>query len=57
LKHYDEALADFNAAILINPGYANAFLNRSAARRASGDAAGADADAVKARELAAKTGK
>jgi tetratricopeptide (TPR) repeat protein len=44
LRQIDAAIADFTAAIQINPGYANAFLNRSAARRLAGDAAGAKAD-------------
>jgi tetratricopeptide (TPR) repeat protein len=57
LKHLSQALADFDVAILLNPAYANAFQNRSAARRASGDAAGAEADAAKVRELAAKPAK
>jgi tetratricopeptide (TPR) repeat protein len=57
LKHYSQAVADFDVAILLNPAYANAFANRSAARRASGDTAGADADAAKVRELAPKPAK
>jgi tetratricopeptide (TPR) repeat protein len=51
LKQYPEALADFDQAIRLNQSYVNAYINRSAARRAAGDHAGADADQAKAREL------
>ena len=46
-KQYGDALADFN----------NAYFNRSYAHRALGETAAADADAAKARELTAKSGK
>ncbi len=51
LKRYSEAVADLDQAIKLNAYYANAYQNRSAARRALGDKAGADADVAKAKEL------
>ena len=51
LRQVPEALADFNEAIRINPGYVNAYQNRATARRLSGDKAGADADDARFAEL------
>jgi peptidyl-prolyl cis-trans isomerase SurA len=52
LKRYKEAIDDFTEAIRLNPAYVNAYVNRSAARNAARDKAGAAADQVKAHELA-----
>lgn len=57
LRQYQEASSDFDIAIMINPEYANAYLNRSSARRLTADIAGANADAAKVKELAAKAAK
>jgi tetratricopeptide (TPR) repeat protein len=40
LHNYQRAIVDFDAAIRLNPRYVNAYLNRSKARMAAGDAAG-----------------
>jgi tetratricopeptide (TPR) repeat protein len=51
LRDFPHAIADYDAAIRINPKYINAYQNRRAARQSSGDKAGAAADAEKLREL------
>ena len=54
LKLYAKAISDFDKAIQLNPRYANAYANRSAAKKAAGDKSGADGDLAKARELTAR---
>jgi tetratricopeptide (TPR) repeat protein len=54
LLEWAQAKDDLDAALRLDPNYANAYYNRAAARRAMGDIAGADADAVKVRELTQK---
>ena len=51
LKRYTLAKADFDKALRQNPMYINAYANRSALRRLTGDAAGSAADRAKARAL------
>jgi len=43
-KDYEHAIADFDAAIKIDPRYATAFYNRGNSKLNSGDKAGAIAD-------------
>jgi tetratricopeptide (TPR) repeat protein len=52
VRDYKHSLADFDAAIRLNPQYDNAYLNRSKARRATGDAAGSAADSKRRKSLA-----
>jgi len=47
----DHAIADFDAAIQIDPNYAAAFYNRSKAKQNKGDSAGAEADSATAVRL------
>jgi Flp pilus assembly protein TadD len=51
MHHYDRAIADFNEAIQLDLKDAVAYYNRGLAKRAIGDAAGGDADIVRARQL------
>ena len=51
LKQYDMAIADFDKATELRPGYENAYSNRGAAKKAAGDKAGAAEDMAKARSL------
>jgi tetratricopeptide (TPR) repeat protein len=54
---FDHAIADFNAAIGLDPRLAFAYFSRGLARRAQGDAAGAAADIAKAKELNPNLGR
>lgn len=47
----DHAIADFDAAIQIDPNYAAAFYNRAKAKQNKGDSAGAAADSATAVRL------
>jgi tetratricopeptide (TPR) repeat protein len=47
----DEAIADYDRAIAINPKFAAALYGRAQAKRQKGDASGADADQAAARAL------
>ena len=51
LKRYALARADFDKAIRQNPMYINAYTNRAALRKLTGDVAGSAADRSKARIL------
>ena len=48
---YQEAIADYNKAIEINPQYANAYVNSSIAKEKQGDLQGSCSDAKKAVSL------
>jgi tetratricopeptide (TPR) repeat protein len=51
LRRYQAAIEDCSQAIHLNPSYANAYLNRSVAKRALGDLTGARDDQRHAVEL------
>jgi tetratricopeptide (TPR) repeat protein len=46
-----EALTDLDEAIRLNPKYGNAYRNRSVVKARTGDKAGSEADAAKAKEF------
>jgi len=50
----DNAFLDFNQAVRIDPGYADAYMNRAIVYSHKGDAANALADVLKAQSLGAK---
>ena len=52
LRNYAGTIEDCSQAIRLNPNYANAYRNRSVAKRAMGDIAGAREDHRRASELA-----
>jgi tetratricopeptide (TPR) repeat protein len=51
LRDYKNAIKNFDWAIELNPKYANAYHNRSIARKAAGDTEGAAADEKRAKQL------
>ena len=51
MKDYARALVDFDAAIRLNPNYANAYQNRAAARKRSGNIQGSTEDLALAQTL------
>jgi Flp pilus assembly protein TadD len=53
----DRAIADYTEAIRLTPKDADVYYNRSVARKALGDSAGADTDIAKARELNPNVGR
>jgi Tfp pilus assembly protein PilF len=53
LLQFDQALADCNEAIRLQPNFLNAYENRASARRHKGDYAGAQEDARKVSDLLA----
>ena len=54
-RSYYEAIADFDQAIVLNPKFQLAFLNRMEAKESIGDIGGACEDAKKAKKLGYKT--
>jgi tetratricopeptide (TPR) repeat protein len=56
-QDYDHAIADFGAAIRLNPGDATALLGRAEAKLKAGDPAGAEADVAAAKALRPDSGE
>lgn len=54
LQQNQQALADFDAALQLDPSYINAFHNRAVTRRILGDQSGAAQDQAKEQELLQK---
>jgi tetratricopeptide (TPR) repeat protein len=48
---YDRAVEDFDAAIRLNPNYAEALNNRGIAKRKMGDLIGGNADIARAKAM------
>jgi Flp pilus assembly protein TadD len=50
---FDKAIADFDAALKLNPRMADTLFERGVAKRRQGDTAGGDADIASAKQIKA----